>query len=82
MPLYDYKCRSCEHAFTESRSVDERKVPLESPCSECGGEIFQFISGTSLVTDSMGTLRRAGTEWQDVLKGIKKASGKDNTIKT
>ena len=82
MPLYDYACRKCDNQFTETRSVADRKIPLESPCPECGGELFQKLSGTSLVSDSMGTLRRAGTEWQDVLKGIKKASGKDNTIKT
>lgn len=82
MPLYDYSCRSCDNEFTESHSVDNRKIPLEKPCDQCGGELFQRISGTSLVTDHMTLTRRAGSEWQDVLKGIKKASGKDNTIKT
>jgi hypothetical protein len=35
-----------------------------------------------LVSDSKTPLRRAGSGWNDVLKKIKKGSGRSNTIKT
>jgi hypothetical protein len=35
-----------------------------------------------LVSDSKTPMRRAGTEWNDVLKKIKKGSARSNTIKT
>lgn len=81
MPLYDYGCHGCDNQFTESLSVDNRKIPTESPCTECGGEVFQRLTGTSLVSDYKSPHRRAGTEWQDILKKVKKESGRNNTIK-
>lgn len=36
MPVYDYKCHSCEHEFTEIRRMAEMTIPCESPCPECG----------------------------------------------
>jgi hypothetical protein len=34
------------------------------------------------ISDSKTAMRRAGTEWNDRLKQIKKGSGRVNTIKT
>jgi hypothetical protein len=63
--------------------MSSRKEPEQSPCEQCGGEIYQSLTeAPKLVSDSKTAMRRAGTGWNDVLKGIKKASGRDNTIKT
>jgi hypothetical protein len=34
-----------------------------------------------MVSDSKSAMRRAGSEWQDRLKQIKKGSGRNNNIK-
>lgn len=62
--------------------MSQRDEATKSPCPECGDELYRTMETGGLVSDSMSTMRRAGSEWNDVLKGIKKASGKDNTIKT
>jgi len=68
--------------FTENKSIDDRKVPTETPCSHCGGEVFQSLANTklSMVSDYKTPLRRAGSEWGDVLKKVKSGSGRVNTI--
>lgn len=44
-------------------------------------DLRQIIGTPSFVTDTKGTLTRAGSEWQDHLKRMKKGSGRGNTIK-
>lgn len=83
MPQYEYKCRECSHYFTELHSMSDRTIPVGNPCPECGaeGSIYQtFTSTPSLVSDTKSTLTRAGSEWGDVLKKVKKASGRQNSI--
>lgn len=36
MPVYDYKCHSCEHEFTEMKKISEYDLPCKEPCPECG----------------------------------------------
>ena len=43
-------------------------------------DIVQVMTAPAIVSGSMSTLRRAGSEWRDLLGNIKKGSGKDNTI--
>ena len=65
--------------------MGDRKQPESEACPNCNEKdcVHQTLtSAPGLVSDSMSTMRRAGSEWNDVLKGIKKASGKNNTIKT
>lgn len=33
MPLYEYKCKHCEHRFAELNSVENRE---NAPCQKCG----------------------------------------------
>lgn len=82
MPLYDYHCDACGHEFTEQLRIDDRKIPVENPCPKCNQSknIQQTIKPVGFVSSSISTLRRAGSEWGDVLKKVKKASGKGNTI--
>lgn len=46
MGVYNYKCRECEHEFDRYLKMDDRKIPLEEPCPECGteGTIYQYFS--------------------------------------
>lgn len=47
MPLYDYKCKSCDYQFEEINKVDVRE---EQKCLKCGSstEILISISRESL----------------------------------
>ena len=65
--------------------MSARKEPEQEPCPNCNEKdcIEQTLNGApALVSDSKTAMRRAGSGWNDVLKGIKKASGRENTIKT
>jgi len=86
MPTYDYLCQKCNHIF-EKRfdSWTEKEQPTTEPCPECKEEncvIQTLTKAPGLVSDSKTPMRRAGSEWADRLKQIKKGSGRDNTIKT
>jgi putative FmdB family regulatory protein len=45
MPIYDYQCRECGHAFADFASIND---PLPSQCPECQnvGCVCRLISGT------------------------------------
>lgn len=62
--------------------MSDRDEPTKQPCPECEGELFRTMETAGLISDSKTAMRRAGSGWNDVLKGIKKASGRDNKIKT
>lgn len=61
--------------------MSERDEPLSQPCQECQGELTRTFETGGFVSDSKTAMRRAGTEWNDRLKQIKKGSGRSNTIK-
>lgn len=39
MPIYDLKCKACEH---EQEELLKRDEPLP-PCEECGGELTKTV---------------------------------------
>ena len=43
MPLYTYQCKSCDHTFDQSNSINDRKAPETQPCPECGQHEVQLI---------------------------------------
>ncbi len=75
MPIYEYYCEKCEHAFEEVMSISSRNEPTENPCPECKEEntIKRGISATTMGVDmTMGV-----PSWfQDKLSKMK-----DNTPK-
>jgi hypothetical protein len=62
--------------------MSERDEPVSQPCPECQGEVYRTFETGGIASDSKTPMRRAGTEWNDRLKQIKKGSGRVNTIKT
>ncbi len=81
MPLYDYRCKACQHQWKESRRIAERSVPVDTPCPECGkeGEIFQVIGTSSIVAGVRLTDKRP-EGWKDVLRGVHKTAGKKSSV--
>ena len=79
---YEYICDKCKNRWDEVHPMKDRNHPVgkQSPCCE-DGVVKMSITAPGLNFDgAISPIRRAGTGWNDVLKGIKKASGKDNTI--
>lgn len=62
--------------------MDDREVPCEAPCPECGAEdsIYIKIGAPKLVTGTTSPLKQAGQGWKDVLSKVKSGSGKGHTI--
>jgi len=83
---YDYKCQECDDTFELSCRMADRDLATETPCKKCGGKIKRCVSAPSMSYDTMDpqtrALKKAGTGWNDVLKGIKKAAGSKSTIET
>lgn len=83
---YDYQCSSCSEIWEEKQFMADRDVPLTLPCPYCKSEgtVKRIIRVAARVSyDGAQTiLQRCGSGWNDVLTGIKKASGKSNTIET
>ena len=76
MPVYTLKRISTEEEWDVNCSFDDLAQILEDD------DIIKVLSTPSFAGNTVSNLRRAGGEWQDLLGGIKKASGKNNTIKT
>lgn len=79
MPLYDYQCNGCGAAQTLRKSIADRHEPESDPCKECGGEISMVIGAPKIVSGVKGP-QSAPDGFKDVLRTIKKGSGKENTI--
>jgi len=76
MPLYDYKCSQCEHTFTKSSSIADRKIPVESPCPECGqeGTISQLIGAPGIGDPHRMGRIKPPSGFNEVLRNIKKGN--------
>lgn len=82
---YDYRCNSCNAEWEESQFLNDRDLPTEEPCPHCKEmSVKRVILKAPRVSYSgaVSNLKRAGSGWNDVLTGIKKASGKNSTIET
>ncbi|WP_417911885.1 FmdB family zinc ribbon protein [Candidatus Electronema sp. TJ] len=44
MPVYEYKCSSCEKVFEVQQKISD--PPLRN-CSECGGEMKKLVSASA-----------------------------------
>lgn len=53
MPEYDYFCDNCDHVWSEYKSIDNRYVPVDNVCPECGmlGFVRKVISNNISLID-------------------------------
>ena len=42
--LYEYRCEECNHTFERVLSFDDREIPLNELCPECGVEFTDIMS--------------------------------------
>lgn len=75
MPTYTMKNIETGEISTMVLSLSEREQLLDS------GKYIQQLATPQFVTQAGGTLSRTSSDWKDLLKTIKKGSGRNNTIK-
>lgn len=76
MPTYVMRHKETGEEKEMFLSMSAREQFLkDNPDWEPGIALYQ-----GLVSDHKTAFRRAGTEWNDMLKNIKKGSGRGNTI--
>lgn len=82
MPLYEYKCKYCEHEFSDVKSISKRDEPLSEPCPSCeaaGG--VERVLASALIVSGVGDFRRKVPDvFKDRLREIKKSAGRTSTI--
>lgn len=75
MPTYEMKCVSTGEVESMTLTLAEREELLAT------GEYVQQLATPGFVSQPGGTLSRTSGDWKDLLKNIKKGSGRGNTIK-
>lgn len=75
MPVYTIRNNSTEEYVEVNMPYEDFKEFLQG-----NPEFTQVFKMPATVTGRMSTHRMAGEGWQDVLKKVKKASGKDAKI--
>jgi len=73
MPIYEYRCEHCGSAFTDRRTISERKVPEDEPCSECGQVSVKQVVGSPMIAYSQPGVLRTSDNFNDRLKDMNKA---------
>jgi hypothetical protein len=76
MPTYVLKNEETGDEFEQTCSYDTLQKMLEAEPN-----LKHLLKAPNMITDHKSVLTRAGSEWQDHLKNIKKNSGRGNTIK-
>ncbi len=72
--------------YTVKNKKTEEVVDINCPYAELeeflreNQEWTRLLRMPATISGTVSTLRQAGGDWQDMLKKIKKSSGKDNTI--
>lgn len=75
MPIYDYSCKDCGHAFSEMSKIADRLAPTETPCYECGKvSVAQLINAPMIVDPVRIGVVKPSSEFTDVLTKIHESS--------
>lgn len=76
MPTYDIQNKKTGEVKEIFCSYNDKEKALKKE----GKDWEYLISATGISYDTINPIRRAGSGWNDVLKGIKKASGPKSNI--
>ena len=82
MPLYDFKCSTCEHAFEKIISYDASQHPIE--CPECKSQTALRMPSAPLLGDAdrMFAQKNTSEGWKSVLRKIHKGSPGSRMLET
>ena len=75
MPMYDFKCRDCEHVQTGFMSISRMESGENLVCDECGGVSEKAFTATSFGLSSPYALgrKKAPEDFRNFLTQVKKA---------
>lgn len=79
MPMYEYYCNKCNHAFDDMLSVSNRNKPTKKPCPECKekGCVVKGVSATTMGVDANVTPdKKTGGDWSRLMDKIKHGTPK------
>lgn len=76
MPTYDMKNVKTGEVEEMFLKISEKEAMVES------GEWVQVLAPLNIISQQGSTLSKTDNGWRDILKTIKKNSGRGNTIKT
>lgn len=72
MPIFDYKCTSCENEFDKLVSISNMDLPTKEPCIKCDSlSVTKIIGRPAHFQFSDDKLKPSG-EFKEILKQIKK----------
>lgn len=78
MPIYEYYCTNCEHAFTEVLPMARYDEPCEQECPSCLMEGIKRGVPSSIQTGVDATLtpdKATGGRWGELMDRMKNAPG-------
>jgi len=74
---YTFECQECSHQFDESLKIADRDNPKQSDCPVCSGKIKRMVESPAISYQGSKSLhQRAGSEFNNILKEIKKRNGR------
>lgn len=82
MPLYEYKCKHCEHEFSDVLKINDRDAPVNAPCPSCEAAMgVERLVSTCRIVAGVGDFRKGVPDvFKDRLREIKKTAGRTSTI--
>lgn len=84
MPLYDYRCSSCQTEFELRLPLEEYKNPTKTPCPYCSNlTIEQFLPLAPGLVDAMRIgVKKPPSDFSKYVLGKIKAANPGSTIGT
>lgn len=73
MPLYEYRCKNCEHQFEKIQSFS---APEEKECPQCGGPVEKLLSAPAVQFKGTGWYV---TDYAGKGSGSKKSASGEST---
>ena len=73
MPMYNYRCSSCDATFDKLTKISERMCVENDPCPSCLSEntVKYEISTPMIVSDVSSILSKTDNGWKEVLSKVK-----------
>ncbi len=71
MPLYDYKCTSCDHTFRKMERMANREQPTNDRCPNCDEKTVVNVIGSPALAYHQPGIHRTTDNFNDRLKQIK-----------
>lgn len=82
MPAYNYRCRGCDHLFSQVLKIADRKNPESEVCPECKANdtVYLTIEGVRIVSGVGDFQAKVSNNFKDRLKEINKMAGKQSKM--